>query len=916
MTKKVTSLFWIFLLFVTIFSLNTFAIGGNINPDDPILQILKKIKAWTNKSNIEKVHLHLDKTHYNMGEHIWFKAIVTDFETLAPTTQSEVLYVELFNEKDTLSNQAIIRLNHGLGHGQFFLPDSLQEGNYRIRAYTQWMKNAGPEYFFSKSIKVLSPLAVQLNIQTNFQTESTGNTSTTKATFTAKNNLDHLITDLKVNYQILQHGKSLAKGNLTSDKEGKFSVLLPKDFNAQQASGQIILKFEHFNRAITQVIPLQVPNEVVDIQFFPESGHLISGLSNRVAFKATNSFGKGQQISGEIVDESGEVISSFESTHKGMGSFYLLPTAGKSYTAKIKPNASMSKTVSLPKVEKSGYLIQVTNANGLASGYPKTGNIQVRVLLSEDLMGQNLYLIAHQNGRESFVAEIPNQKAVSQVNLPIAEMGSGINTLTLLNKDFLPIAERLVFVHNPIDFMELKALNLKPHYQVREKVDLNFNTLMSQGLSEASFSVAVTSLLAYVPDSLNESHLYASLLLESDLKGLIEDPNYYFESQDDAHVKAIDHLLLTQGWRKLDWMSIAQNKSPNINFEVQKSLSISGNVSGKAKGNERYKVVLFTQNIGMGIDTLTSQNGDFIFNDLTFPDSTRFMIQARNAANKPVDGLKIFSEKLTGLQNFEKLDKRTNFSNWENIIEHRNLNELKYDLPASLRGTIGLKQVEIKKYQEAKPVVQSSSNLNGPGKADVVLTVKDFGISQKVKDILNAKAGSFMNANRSTIGGMSVTEPIIVFDGVPIEFDPINPERYLNLLDMTLEMVGSIEVLKSPIYTSMYGSRGGNGVILINSRSPLDMLDNSPQVSFIQNYLAKGFLIPKEFYSPNYSETKDTAFDNRTTVYWNPSIYTDEKGNFNFNYFNTDEKGLYRMVLEGINANGEMLRKVFHYQVK
>src|SRR5690606_7641180 len=105
--------------------------------------------------------------------------------------------------------------------------------------------------------------------------------------------------------------------------------------------------------------------------------------------------------------------------------------------------------------------------------------------------------------------------------------------------------------------------------------------------------------------------------------------------------------LLTQGWRKLDWMSIAQNKSPNINFEVQKSLSISGNVSGKAKGNERYKVVLFTQNIGMGIDTLTSQNGDFIFNDLTFPDSTRFMIQARNAANKPVDGLKIFSEKLT-----------------------------------------------------------------------------------------------------------------------------------------------------------------------------------------------------------------------------------------------------------------------------
>ena len=62
--------------------------------------------------------------------------------------------MELINEKDSISKQLKIQMRGGMAWGDFKLTDSLSEGNYRIRAYTQWMRNAGSEFFFDKTIKI------------------------------------------------------------------------------------------------------------------------------------------------------------------------------------------------------------------------------------------------------------------------------------------------------------------------------------------------------------------------------------------------------------------------------------------------------------------------------------------------------------------------------------------------------------------------------------------------------------------------------------------------------------------------------------------------------------------------------------------------------------------------------------------
>ena len=122
--------------------------------NDPITELLKKLEEFTKKYPIERVHIHLDKPYYEAGDDIWFKAYVKDSKTLGPTSISKILYVELIDEKNNLIKQLKLPLIMGITNGDFKLPTSIDEGNYKIIAYTQWMRNAGPEFFFDHKISI------------------------------------------------------------------------------------------------------------------------------------------------------------------------------------------------------------------------------------------------------------------------------------------------------------------------------------------------------------------------------------------------------------------------------------------------------------------------------------------------------------------------------------------------------------------------------------------------------------------------------------------------------------------------------------------------------------------------------------------------------------------------------------------
>ena len=126
---------------------------------DPFLEKLTaSLNQYESIEQNEKIYLQSDKSFYISGEICWFKLYLVDASLHKPFSLSKVAYVELLNQDSKPVLQGKISMQQGIGNGSFFLPLFLPSGSYRIRAYTNWMKNSGPEYFFEKNITVVNTM--------------------------------------------------------------------------------------------------------------------------------------------------------------------------------------------------------------------------------------------------------------------------------------------------------------------------------------------------------------------------------------------------------------------------------------------------------------------------------------------------------------------------------------------------------------------------------------------------------------------------------------------------------------------------------------------------------------------------------------------------------------------------------------
>ncbi len=123
----------------------------------PINRLSESLVKYNQEFPWEKIYLHTDKPHYFLNDTIWIKAygLIESGKELPEATPTVPLYVDLIDGKfNKLVNQIIIKMEEGTGQGDFILPRDLVPGAYTIRAYTQWMRNFGPETFFQKDIWV------------------------------------------------------------------------------------------------------------------------------------------------------------------------------------------------------------------------------------------------------------------------------------------------------------------------------------------------------------------------------------------------------------------------------------------------------------------------------------------------------------------------------------------------------------------------------------------------------------------------------------------------------------------------------------------------------------------------------------------------------------------------------------------
>ena len=130
----------------------------------------------------------------------------------------------------------------------------------------------------------------------------------------------------------------------------------------------------------------------------------------------------------------------------------------------------------------------------------------------------------------------------------------------------------------------------------------------------------------------------------------------------------------------------------------------------------------------------------------------------------------------------------------------------------------------------------------------------------------------------------------------------------------TLEELEELEVDKQ-LQKMKDGSQNiSGGCIVLTSRTGNLAIPSNSQgdTAFLL-----GFNRYKSFYSPKYTtdiERQSSVPDNRTTIYWQPKLLTDENGNANVHFYTADRPSYYTVVIEGITDKGVPCR--YEYLLK
>jgi len=813
------------------------------NNDNIAAKMVAQLQQWTDSIPQEKAYLHMDKPYYALGDTIWFKGYLTAGSRHQLSALSDVAHVDMVDEQNHPVKTLKLLVNTGTISGDFVLGDDIKAGNYRIRAYTQWMRNEGVEYFFDRTFTIGDPLAVK------------------------------------------QNGAP--------------------------------------NRGLQQT----------DVHFFPEGGNLVNDLASRVAFKAVGSNGLGTPVSGKIVDNDNNEVTGFTSQHAGMGSFLLKPQPGKVYTAKIRFADSTSKDIALPKALDEGYVLGVYQ--------PNKDSVLVRIYASKNLLQSTVNLVVHSSGEVIFATPVKLDGAITLLWLEKKNFPSGIAQFTLFNNNAEPLDERIAFIKT-YDHMHIAVKTAKPVYKSKEHVQLDLNATDGDNRpTAANFSVAVIDESKVPVDESAESTIFSHLLLSADIKGYVENPGYYFTADTDEVNKALDDLMLTQGYRRFEWKTLGNiiNNKPVFRSEPVET-KISGIVVTLAgrKPVEGSKVILESTKAKVTKIVTTDANGRFDFDKMFIVDSAKFAVQATVTATS--SKVKLILDPIPQVQADPTTSINVNKNTADVAVIKAYMQKAKDEgKEIKLTGLHVLNQVEIRD-KEIKKVNKDVSpqemyHLPDEQSADKILTIPDPERYNNLEMFLqNSLQGISIQVDQygyHWLISVRKQQPRVAIDTTdPPEFYGkaigliVNGRKILqkDAIDEILE--GSIQpediakievvVTNRAMAEMLQGYDKYIGYLLLITKSPLTRKQYDPSIT---NITRTGFNKSREFYSPKYDKPEDMSMpDLRTTIYWNPYVNTDANGKASFDFFNADAPGNYRVVIEGINAAGQLGRQVYRYKVE
>ena len=856
----------------------------------------------------EKIYLHADKSCYITGEKIWFRAHLVDATTHIPAPVSRYVYVELFNPVDSLITRVRINNDNDAYHGHIEIPQDIPEGDYLLRAYTKFMLNLDEHYFCTKTIRIGNPKNQKLHTDVKFTFDTDGKTN---VDFKFHSSVD---SEPVVPGSVQMSVNDGKKQNLKVQPDGTTGVSfkLPADASKRM----LLLDVKDAAYSCREYIPVPAPDNDFDISFYPEGGNLLPGVYCRVAFKALMSDGRPANVSGVVYDQTGKEVDSIKSHYLGMGSFMVCPKEGTTYYAICTNDQQQSKRFDLPTVLKTGYT--------LSAGIVKD-NLYMSVLQSvPEEWSDTLYLLAHTRGEVHMVEECDANRKIFQFSQKM--FPSGVLHLVLFDKRLNPVSERLVFINND-DGAQVECETTPKRYTARSLVENRVVLTGEDGSPlSGSFSVSVTDDSAVPLDS--TANILTHLLLTSDLRGRIENPAAYFSKEPSTATRSLDLLMLTQGWRRYDVVTLVQNKPAHPTTPLELDFRISGRVKQLLvdKPVEKSKVSIVSTQADYIDMVETDSEGRFKFNVGDPLDSTAFIVQAIPESDKRkrnlellLDGEDFPARTLSVVVPPVKIDKQA----LEQYVEKAKRN----DPYEEGMWTIELSEVTVK---ARKPLPRSVVRASYVMEEEQIKSLpKNKGMMSLLSvmphvELVRDRKGLGVNVlymknpfEKLTIDDQ-VNTPLIFdynrYDGCYIYdiLDMIDPEKVTNIYISEI-FVGMKK--KSAVFNGPFDDVDGHVrpithlVLICNNINDIFFETEKYHIKTLQPL---GCREPVAFYAPKYDtpESRENAtYDLRTTLHWQPDVRTDSLGIASFDFYTADAESTCTMVIEGVTTDGKIIRQ-------
>lgn len=692
------------------------------------------------------------------------------------------------------------------------------------------------------------------------------------------------------------------------------------------------------------------PREEVFVDFYPEGGNIVEGLAGRVAFRLSNAQGVGLVDSLSLFTPDGRKVQDISPEHDGMGLFMLSPEAQGGYVKYVQ--GDNEQRFPLPAAQPAGYVL---TANVEDDGV--TLLIQRSAMQPEQLTGLAVFC----RERACYFDTLTVGEMPVEMFIPNESFHGGVNRIELFDAGGNSLCRRLVWKAAPERMTCVAVSRNAADYQPFSPIAMEFKVCDAAGkpLSDAVFSLSVR-------DSVGEmvavpgADLYTEMLLSSELRGWIAHPEFYFEKDDAAHRRALDLLLLVQGWSANTFGTMCGKDSFDLRQPIEEHLTLNGRVL-KDKGEVAEKVwagatldlKMYTREGGsLEASAVTDSLGCFAFvSNVDFAGD--WVAQFSTRVNGKRKWSRVALDRWFGLSprafHLEEMELKTiavpvdrpenapSVFNWQDTIPQTlnvNLGMAEVVAKNGYRGLIGnrysYKGGEKAGFRHAQVyynVAQEIERWQDEGRDVPLIWNWVAGKNSQftydpVANVGDARMKAFFEAFGDTVQVVEAGEkyafyyrgrPAIVFvdNELLLQFrkndDPL----------IFADAVKSVMVMESPndwrgfLPSSMLGT---NEVELMTFNPAAIFVYTRPNRSMryrkgVQHRHVDGFSEPHRFYSPDYRRysLRDDA-DTRRTLFWCPMMRTDKEGKASAVFFsNAGENQRLRISLRGITQNGAFI---------